>query len=373
MAVDFQCQQCGQLLSIDAEPGQTVNCPHCQKKAVVPEVLAALPRPLVPSNQARPEAPPGGGGEEPYVEKEQPEAVIAVMARAMPWVISVFFHLGLGLIFMFVAMIVKPPARVLSVTIPDAVLSEDPGQVNPTRSDRPDSSPQRFRRVQASETHERDIPEDTGQTDKQVTLIGRGAGGTIGGPGDFGLSTSGGGGRSNFAGTGGNAYHIVYLIDRSGSMIDSFLAVRLEIASSVAQLRPVQDFHVILFAGGQRLLEKQPPGLTAATDRNKLMLADFLKPVRAEASTNPIPAIKRAFEVLAGADMSRPGKLIYLLTDGVFPDNKKVLEIIRRRNKNKEVLINTFLYGNRPPEAERVMRKIAAENGGRYRYISPDE
>ncbi len=350
-----------------------MKCPYCQKKVVVPEVLALLPRPLVPSNEVRPEAPPDEVGEAPYLEKEQPEAVIAVMARAMPWVISVFFHLGLGLIFMFVAMIVKPPARVLSVTIPDAVLSENPGQVNPTRSDRPDHRSQRFRRVQATVTHERDIPEDTGETDKQVTLIGRGAGGTTGGQGDFGLPTGGGGGRSNFGGLGGSAYHIVYLIDRSGSMIDSFLAVRLEIASSVAQLRPVQDFHVILFAGGQRLLEKQPPTLTAATDRHKLMLADFLKPMRAEASTNPVPAINRAFDVLARADMSRPGKLIYLLTDGVFPDNKKVLATIRRRNKNKEVLINTFLYGNRPPEAETVMRRIAAENGGRYRYISPDE
>jgi hypothetical protein len=229
--------------------------------------------------------------------------------------------------------------------------------------------------VQATVTHERDIPEDTGETDKQVTLIGRGAGGTTGGQGDFGLPTGGGGGRSNFGGLGGSAYHIVYLIDRSGSMIDTFLAVRLEIASSVAQLRPVQDFHVILFADSQRLLEKQPPTLTAATDRNKLMLADFLasEKVNPEKETNPIPAINRAFDVLAGADMSRPGKLIYLLTDGEFPDNTAVLETIRRRNKNKEVLINTFLYGYRPDEAVLLMRKIAAENGGRYRYISPDE
>jgi hypothetical protein len=37
------------------------------------------------------------------------------------------------------------------------------------------------------------------------------------------------------------------------------------------------------------------------------------------------------------------------------------------------VLINTFLYGNQQPVAEKVLTTIAEENGGKYRYVSPDE
>lgn len=83
-------------------------------------------------------------------------------------------------------------------------------------------------------------------------------------------------------------------------------------------------------------------------------------------------AINRAFDVLSKAN-KRPGKLIYMLTDGAFPNNEDVLKAIRARNVSGEVLINTFLYGCRPVVAEEVMVRIADENGGEYRYVSPDE
>ena len=386
MAVEFQCEECGQLLMMDVEPGATVACTHCHTMVVVPEALASLPQPQVPPDQSQ-RAGTGDdemADEEELLEEEERPVVMTAMAKAMPWVISIFFHLGLGLIFMFVAMIVKAEARELSVTIPDAILSENPGGVvNPGRTGKPDKMTQRIRKVKASgdSTHERDIPaDDTGETDERVTLIGSASGGATGGAlADFGLTTggSGSGPRSNFGGLGGNAHHIVYLIDRSGSMIDTFPAVREEIISSVSGLQGVQDFHVILFAEG-RPLEKNPPGLTLATEPVKLALAKFLEPVRAERQTDPVPAVIRAFEVLAGARLTRGGrptrgKLVYLLTDGVFPDYEKVLQTIRERNVRKDVLINTFLYGFRPPLAEKIMKQIASENGGRFRYISPDE
>ena len=260
-------------------------------------------------------------------------------------------------------MIVKMPARVLSVMIPDAVLSEALGQVSPTPSDRPDRSPRRFRQVQASETHERNISEDTGETDEQVTLIGLAHDGPSGGPPATGPI---------FIGIpASTASCVVYLIDRSGSMIDSFNAVRLEIASSVARLGARHHFHVILFAQG-RVLEKPPPRMTPGTERYKLALADFLASVRPGKQTDPIPAIGRAFDVLAETPCGQE-KVIFMLPDGVFPDNRKVVETINRRNAGKQVRVHTILYGHRPREAEEVMRRIARENGGQYRFASPDE
>ena len=386
MAVEFQCEECGQLLTMDVEPGAAVACTHCHTMVVVPEALASLPQPQVPPDQS----PRAGTGddemadeEEELLEEEEQAVVITAMAKAMPWIISIFFHLGLGLIFMFVAMIVKAEDRELIVPTPGPILSENlGGVVNPGRTGKPDKMTQRIRRTKATgdSTYERDIPDDTGETDERVTLIGLASGGATGGAlAPFGLTTggSGTGPRTNFGGLPGNAHHIVYLIDRSGSMIDTFPAVRIEIISSVSGLKANQDFHVILFAEG-RPLEKTPVGLTLATESVKLALVKFLEPIRAERQTDPVRAVIRAFEVLAGARMTRNGKptrgkLVYLLTDGVFPDYEKVLQTIREKNTRKDVLINTLLYGYRPPLAEKVMKQIASENGGQFRYISPDE
>jgi uncharacterized protein with von Willebrand factor type A (vWA) domain len=213
-------------------------------------------------------------------------------------------------------------------------------------------------------------------------VIGRGGGEGGGGGGPvapygLGRGGQGKGPKTKFfdpGGGGGNAYHVVYVIDRSGSMIDTFGSVRQEMLISISHLRPPQDFHVILFAAGAPK-ELEHRRLVPATGSYKGDVGRFLEPIRAEGKTDPVPALNRAFDVLAGADPKLPGKLIYLLTDGVFPDNQKVLDVIRKRNAGakKDVLINTFLYGNRPPEAEKVLQTIAAENGGLYKFVSADE
>jgi uncharacterized protein with von Willebrand factor type A (vWA) domain len=154
-------------------------------------------------------------------------------------------------------------------------------------------------------------------------------------------------------------------------MFDTFEAVKKEIADSVGKLDPKQDFHVIMFADGDPL-EKKPMALTPPTDQYKIALANFLETVKAESTTNPVKAINRAFTVLSRAN-KKQGKIIYMLTDGAFPDNNAVISAIRERNAKGDVLIHTFLYGWKPPIAEQVMKKIADENGGKYRYVSPDE
>lgn len=177
--------------------------------------------------------------------------------------------------------------------------------------------------------------------------------------------------RAEFGGVRGNGHHIVYLIDRSGSMFDTLPAVKRKIIASVKDLKPDQDFHVLMFSNGQPL-EKRPMALTPANIENELALIGFLNKVKAEGTTNPVKAIQRAFDVLARAN-KRPGKVMYFLTDGAFPDNEAVMAVMRMRNKRRDVTVNTFLYGWKPDLAVKVMTKIARESGGRYRYIDPDE
>jgi Mg-chelatase subunit ChlD len=214
------------------------------------------------------------------------------------------------------------------------------------------------------------IKTDTGKTDKPLNIIAT-AGGTSGAASSaMSMSTgSSGGPRSSFFGSGGNAYNVVYVIDRSGSMVHTFdVAVRPELLRSIGRLRDSQMFHVILFAQGPPV-ELKYKRLVPATKRHKKEAASFLfaDEVRPEGETDPVPALKRAFAVLSGA--RKKGRLIYLLTDGIFPDNEGVLRVIASQNKDKKVHINTFLYGTAPKEAVDVMTAIAEQNGGRYKFV----
>ncbi|MDY6914008.1 MAG: VWA domain-containing protein [Planctomycetota bacterium] len=386
MAVEFRCENCGKLLSVEAAPGSLMKCPHCEKKVTIPAALASLPRPHVPPNAQPAPASADQATEEPAEEPRESDAVMSLMANIMPWVISVFFHMGLAVIMMFVAMIVVHNRMPTDVIVPDPVFSEDPGgRINPgQRSPTPKMHKPTLTRRRSSK-RESSIS-DTGKTKKRVTLIGAGGGAAGGGFAQLGLATGGGGSgpRSSFFGSGGNAHHIVYVVDRSGSMLHEFDTVRHEMLRSISKLKPIQDFHVILFAE-QKVLESPPRRLVPATPQHKAEAAEFLAGVRPRGSTTVLPALSRAFAVLKRADKRRRGKLIYLLTDGDFAGmgggsrykglsgNEAVVAWLKDNNQSGEVHVNTYLYGWQPKSAVDVMKKIAEQHGGRYKYVSRDE
>jgi len=389
MAIEFRCSKCMKVVNVTARPGKKVRCPHCGKKVVVPAALASLPTPQVPDQSgASGPAAGGSGGDKPPGEEELEEepdlsndAVMAAMANIMPWVISVFLHVGLMLIMVFAVMIVvfnKMPERVV---IPDAALSDTPGgRINPGEGD-PDMEMHQPRPTDEDKwsRKEGDVSVDTGKTDKRIDLIGRGVGGASGGGlASPGLTTGGRGSgpRSDFLGSGGSAHHVVFVIDKSGSMAIGgvFDHVRQQMLISISKLREIQDFHVILFADGPPD-EFQPRRLVPGSDMYKENVAKWLKTVQAHSTTgatNPVPSLVRAFAVLRNADTRRKGKLIYLLTDGVFLDNALVLRTVTG-NRSKDVFINTYLYGFKPPEAVALMKKIASVTRGKYKYVSRDE
>lgn len=329
----------------------------------------ANPKP--PADEKPPADAESQSGEELLEEDEEHEGaekVMAVFAGLMPWVISLLFHVGLFLIMMFMVFVVFKGQAAEEIIVPDAVLSDNPGgrmTQNPTKTRTQSKSQVTKRKTFLKKTT---VTADAGKTKKPVDIIGVGGGGAAGGASQMGMSTaSGGGPRSTFFGSGGNAYNVVYVIDRSGSMIDTFDLVRLEMLRSIGRLRESQFFHIVLFAEGKPI-ENPPKRLVPCTRENKKDAAKFLSGITAEGQTNPVPALERAFQVLRGA--KKQGKLLYLLTDGVFPDNEKVLSAIRKMNTDKrKVYINTFLYGNKPPEAVDVMTRIAKENGGRYTFV----
>jgi hypothetical protein len=349
------------------------------------------------------------------VEPERDSPFLNAAARFMPWVISIFLHSGVGLILMLVTTvaavrILAPPSEIPGPGGPFPVGLLDPGygtgpagQMMFPGMARNGNLSTMQNRVPVADAHgwaerESSIPNrggsgGAGDAKDRGDVIGLGAAGLPGiglggGSGDacgplapFGLGRGGHGDlpKADIFNpnplTGFPARHICYVIDRSGSMVDSFDHVRREMVISISRLTDKQqDFHVILFCSGPPI-ENPPRRLVQATVWHKEEAVRFLEPVRAEQQTDPVPALNRAFDVLAQvrSDPNRPDKLIFLLTDGVFPDNAKVLDVIRGRNAGKDVAICTYLYGNRPPEAVDVLTRIAKENRGTFKYISPDE
>jgi hypothetical protein len=193
----------------------------------------------------------------------------------------------------------------------------------------------------------------------ELSIVGIGTGGGE----DFskyGLRASAGGPGPNFFGLGRQARgarRIVYVVDRSGSMMTTFDAVRQEMRRSVNGLRRSQKFHVICFNAGPPL-ENKPRKLVPATSQQRERLFEFLDTIQAEGSTDPIPAMERAFQV-------RPD-LIYFLTDGDF--DPALVERLRVLNRDQKVKIFTIAYVS---EGGRILlEQIARENNGDFRFVS---
>ncbi len=199
--------------------------------------------------------------------------------------------------------------------------------------------------------------------------IGKGVGsGTGDGSGmlaPFGVPGGGGGigPKSPFMGVSGNARLVSYVCDASGSMMNKFDGLRMEIRKAVDVLKPIQSFSIIFFQEDKEAA--LAPQLVVANPANKRKAFDFLDRVSAHGATDPIPGLRLAFQ-------QKP-QLVYLLTDGDFPDNDKVLEFIRQNNKDKAVKINTIAFMDRGEAYEKVLQTIASENGGTFKYVSEQD
>jgi len=188
--------------------------------------------------------------------------------------------------------------------------------------------------------------------------------GTAGGDLDkFGFSVSSGSGGPEFFGLGGQARgarRIVYVVDRSGSMLTTIDGVKKELRQSIGKLRRSQKFHVIFFNAGSPL-ENPPKRLVSAIQANKRSAYRFVDGIAAGGGTDPRLALRRAFAV--------DPDLIYFLTDGEF--DPKIVTLLSALNRNRRVRIFTIAYVSRTGAP--LLERIAREHNGEYRFVSEDE
>jgi hypothetical protein len=196
--------------------------------------------------------------------------------------------------------------------------------------------------------------------------IGNGNGLDGAGTGDPGLARfgPGGGGGVDFFGPSGpptqTVSKVVFLCDASGSMISKFDTLRQELRRAVDRLRPTQQFDIVFFSAERYVaLDGQ---LLYALPENKRRAYDFLEKVAPHDSSNPIPGLRAAF--------SANPELIYMLTDGDFPNNPELLAEVKKLNARKRVRINTIAFIDPGEEYEKLLGRIATENGGTFKFVA---
>lgn len=378
--------------------------------------------PLAQKNQApipatpgvMPGVPPQAG--DPNQPAYADEAAVQLSFWQLPWVqtilpfaTSVLLHVSIliiGIVFFYgVKYVTKQIQHQEEVVIPDASMIDNgpPGGVvnqglgnDPQRQafqdkDPTGGTPQGWAEKKGTSIEMKAAGGGEGDSNDPtigVSLAGGGMGhgknGKGGGIGDLGgagdgdgsgamamFGTPGGGGigpHGPVFGHGGNAKRIAFVCDASGSMLNKFSTLRRELSNTVQGLRVIQAFNIIFFQE-QSCTALDNNQLVMATPENKLKATNYLEDkVTPRGETNPIPGIELAFK--------QHPDLIYILTDGDFPDNKAVLKRITELNRDHKVKINTIAFvGEADTDTEfmKLLTQIAKENGGVYKFVKESD
>lgn len=167
-----------------------------------------------------------------------------------------------------------------------------------------------------------------------------------------------------------DASEILFLIDKSGSMLETMDALRAKLLSAIDNLPEDRRFQVFFFSTGAP--KELPPGkLLEPTDENKKKMKEFLKTIECTGSTDPLPALTRALTVLSAGAQGKT-KAIVLLTDGRFPNNEKIEQLLRSRNPGKLIKVYTVLWGEKEKDAAAFLEKLAKEFGGKFKIVAEE-
>lgn len=159
-----------------------------------------------------------------------------------------------------------------------------------------------------------------------------------------------------FFGTEAKGNHVIYVVDISRSMSESYGSsenrlerAKNELQESISELSEIQKFSIYFFSDtvtyDPRFIGQRP------SLKNQTKLKEWLDQIFCQSGTDPLPAIKRAF--------SEKCDEIFLLSDGEF--GYGTADLIRRSNKFN-ARINTISLGRSSDS----LKRIAEENSGQY-------
>lgn len=329
-------------------------------------------------NRPRPQPRPGEAQEAivEVDEEDDDEVTVAgeineVMQQMLPWMTSVLVHLGIIVLALFLVWSYIMVTEEEQPIIPVARLSDNPGG-QLSESEAVDlQATQNVRQVQSEEVAtEQSMDNLNANTDSKLELIGLSGGGAAGKIAPFGTTTGTSSGiGARFYGAGGNATKIIYVIDASGSLIDTLPFVVKELKRSISELSDKQQFTVIFFQSGSAI-EVPPRGWKNATSDTKKKVADWITletgNIIPRGSTNPVQALNLALKY-------RP-ELIFILSDNITGhgryevDRDELMKMLNDSNKDRKIKINTiqFLY----PDPLNTLQDVAKQHGGIFKFVT---
>ncbi len=331
-------------------------------------------RNLTPRQSRTPSHTDTKPGIDPQNENTNDQVNAALLAW-LPWGTSLLFHAGLVLLAIFLVWVtIEPIDKQEPPIIPDVAFSPTPDTPLQTREPKPTITPRP--RITNRNIRQTTAPLNT-QVDARIPLIGA-IGPASGKPTPFGTTPrTGPPNTATFVGTSGNADRLVYLIDASGSLLDSMPFVINEIKQSIKQLSDSQKFTVIFFQG-QEAIEISPPGLKKATPQNKQLVINWLDMdsgnVVPKGRANPVKAIAAA--------LRHHPQLIFLLSDNITGqgqyevNQQRLLAQIKKANTaNTKINTIQFLYPDPLTKAglKPTMELISLNSGGKYKFVDGRE
>jgi hypothetical protein len=148
----------------------------------------------------------------------------------------------------------------------------------------------------------------------------------------------------------------VFIVDMSGSMRGQrFVRAKNELLRAIASLHSDQRYYVIFFSDGP--LPMPAHELVESTPENLRLLQKWLRRVDCGGETNPLAALEMAIALRPDA--------IYMLSDGEF--DPRIPKLIAGRQGRPPIPIHTIGFVGR--DGEPMLRELAADSGGSYRFV----
>jgi len=164
---------------------------------------------------------------------------------------------------------------------------------------------------------------------------------------------------------------LLYVIDCSGSMSrnNSFRQAKSELMASLQRLDGTHKFQIIFYNDSMFEFRdnRGKPEIHWATAANMSRAQSFISEMDNSGGTAHFPALTKA--------LSYSPEVIFFLTDAAEPAmSAKELDEIRRKN-NGRAAIHCIEFGIQPTDLKlpNFLQKLAAQNGGTYRYRDTNE
>jgi len=306
----------------------------------------------------------------------------ATVLALLPWGISILAHAALVVLAFFVIWAVMADRAQEKLVVPELTFSED--AASPLKSATPErvTRERRTRSIAESRVPKPSLSEAMNVKLEMNTIgiAGGAAGGSV-----FNPIGEAGDEDGRFVGEPiGNASSVVFLVDASGSLLDTFPFVIEELKQSVGSLSKEQSFTIIFFQGDEALEVPVPRrGLKGATPRVKQKVIDWLDPaagnIQPRGGTNPLPGLRLGLRY-------QP-QLMFLLSDNITGggtgatqfeiEQQRLLDEIERANTG-HTRINTiqFLYPDplaKVPGKRGTLEQISERTGGKHKFVDAAE